>query len=103
MTPPVVIITLRSRTDTFASTEFDRDFKYGTADGTLLVLGSVEPAQKTTLRGLILAWPKVTDKVYFRRKKQNTTINTTKDLPIDSTNFFALPESADSCLSDSML
>ena len=46
MTPPVVIITLRSQTDTFVSTEFDRDFKYGTADGTLLVLESVEPAKK---------------------------------------------------------
>ena len=47
MTPPVVIITLRSRTNTFASTEFDKDFKYGTADGAFLVLGSVEPAKKT--------------------------------------------------------
>ena len=49
-------MTLRSRTNTFASTEFDRDFKYGTADGTLSVLGSVEPAKKkATQLGLIMA------------------------------------------------
>ena len=44
--PPVVKITLKNGTNTFTSTEFDRDFKYGTADGPLLVLGSVEPAKK---------------------------------------------------------
>ena len=65
MTPPVLIITPRSQTNTFASTEFDRDFKYGTADGTLSVLGSVKPAKKATHLGLILAWPKVTDKRNF--------------------------------------
>ena len=42
----MVIITLRSRTDTFASTEFDRDFKYDTADGILSVFESVEPAKE---------------------------------------------------------
>ena len=45
--PPVVKITLRNGTNTFTSTEFDRDFKYSAADGPLSVLGSVEPAKKT--------------------------------------------------------
>ena len=44
--PPVVKITLRNGTNTFTSTEFDRDFKYSAADGPLLVLGSVEPSKK---------------------------------------------------------
>ena len=44
--PPVVKIALRNGTNTFTSTEFDRDFKYSGADRPLLVLGSVEPAKK---------------------------------------------------------
>ena len=60
--PPVVKITIRNGTNTFTSTEFDRDFKYSAADGPLLVLGSVEPAKKKVIQlGLISASPKLTD------------------------------------------
>ena len=53
--PPVVTITLRNGTNTFTSTEFDRDFKYSAANGPLLVLKSVEPAKKVIHLDLILA------------------------------------------------
>jgi len=47
----VVIITFRSGTNTFDSAEFDGDFNCGTADGPLVVLGSVEPAKQTNPSG----------------------------------------------------
>ena len=61
--PPVVKITVRNGTNTFTSTEFDRDFKYSAADGPLLVLGSVEPAKKSKpfKGGFWLCRLKVTD------------------------------------------
>ena len=66
--PPVVKITLKNGTNTFTSTEFDRDFKYSGADCPLLVLGSVEPAKKKVIQlGLILAWPRLTDRRAHRR------------------------------------
>ena len=51
--PMVVIITLRNGTNTFNSKEFCGDFKYGTANGPLLVLGTVEPSKKIYPSGVI--------------------------------------------------
>ena len=45
--PTVVLIWLRGGTNTFTSTKFDRDFRYGTINGRLLVIWTVQPAEDT--------------------------------------------------------